>query len=122
MRKHQKQMTPAERQHVENHIHGLRGWILKPHAIKRGLERVVDTDALYTTMRIGDVIEVHNDVPAQIRAVLRADLGNASICVAADLTNREIVSVWVNALDDQHDTLNLGNYRWQVDLTRHPLR
>lgn len=117
-RKHAIQMSRFETQAVETFIQSVSGWSgLNNHHIteRKGKWNVSDSEIM-SAVRHGEVIEVHNNNAPEIRAVVRTDIGLRSICVTVSLTNKSIITMWVNTCDDQHHTLKQDDYKWKANI------
>jgi Domain of unknown function (DUF4258) len=114
-KKHFSQMSPRERQEVAAYISKLAIKTTRSHYIDRATEREFTAQEVRDAITTGDVIEVHNDTPGDLRALVRDDNGT---CVVISLRTGEVITVFYNHPTDTHDTLDWGKYRWQVDLTR----
>jgi hypothetical protein len=117
-RKHRIQMSRFEADAVENLIKGIRVWGgLNNHHICERKDKWNVTDAEITNaVRYGEVVEVHNNNAPEIRAVVRTDIGLRSICVTVSLTNKSIITMWVNTTNDQHATLRREDYKWGANI------
>lgn len=117
-RKHRSQASPLEIQAIEKLVHATRGWYISPHAVSRQKTRVFTWQDILDTLRAGDLIEV-NQTPVDTRVVFRFDVdANASCCVCASIIKPLVISVWFNHPTDNHDTIDLTQYRWVVNLQK----
>jgi transposase len=112
-RKHYTQMSVPELVEVRNYVNDLRLRTTQPHYYNRKQERSFSQGQVYAAVKMGKLIEVHNDREPDIRALFRDDTGT---CVVIDLGSGDIITVYYNDPEDKHFTLNKGLYRWQVDL------
>lgn len=110
-RKHRKQMTKAEVMAVETLVTSVPAWTSKAHYDVRSRERSVTRFEVYQTIAFGECIEAKDDN----RVVMRHHTG---VCVVVEIPTRTVVTVWYNAPEDKHYTLDLSQYRWVVDLTK----
>lgn len=108
-RKHVKQMSPVERAIVETLVHNTLDWSSKTFYLvgRMNERRITRADALQC-LRYGNVVELQNVG----RVVMRDRTG---VCVVADIPARHVVTVWYNAPDDNHYTLDNRLYQWHVD-------
>ena len=117
-RKHVTQMLPTERQMVESFAYtlpfykGLNNSHIKERKAKWG---VSDADILAALWQ-GEVIEVHANNFPDVRFVMRYQSGERAICTCASMRG-EVITVWVNRVSDNHYTLDLDQYQWNVNLT-----
>jgi hypothetical protein len=118
-RKHAIQMSRFESDAVENFIKSVKAWggMDNNHLVgrKKELWNVSDAEVM-SAIRNGDVIEVHYNNAPEVRAVVRAEIGNRAICVTVSLTNKSVITVWVNTLADNHSGLRMAEYRWNTNL------
>jgi hypothetical protein len=117
-RKHVIQMSRFETQAVEAFIQSVRGWqgLNNPHITGRKEMWNVTDSEIMSAIRNGEIIEVHNNNAPEVRAVVRADIGNRAICVTVSLTKQSVVTVWVNTTADNHSGLRLSEYKWGANL------
>ena len=117
-RKHVIQMNPREADTVTTFINSIRGWqgLNQTHITERKAKWNVTDAEILIAIRDGEIIEVHNNVPDEIRAVVRANIGLRSVCVTVSLTTKSIVTVWINTVNDNHFTLRQEEYGWKVNL------
>lgn len=109
LRKHRKQMTPAEIHAVEARVKRVPAWVSQPYYAVRARERNVSRLEVYRAIAFGQAIEAKDDD----RVLMR---GSDGVCVVVEIPTRKIVTVWYNSPDDQHWTLDLSQYRWNVNL------
>lgn len=114
-KKHFSQMSPRERQAVTAYVSKLPVKTIRSHYVDRATERSFTAQEVRDAITTGDVIEVHNDIPGDLRALVRDDKGT---CVVISLVSGEVITVFYNHPTDTHDTIDMGKYRWQVDLER----
>ncbi len=117
-RKHVVQMSRYEADSMTRFIQTVRGWqgLNQTHITDRKNKWNVTDSEILIALRDGEIIEVHNNVAPEVRAVVRADIGMRSICVTVSLTTKTVVTMWVNTTNDQHSTLRLEEYSWKVNL------
>lgn len=110
LRKHRKQMTVPEIQALEAIVHGMPSWISKSQYLAgRQQERSISRLEVFKCLHYGSVIEYKDDG----RVVMRNTDG---VCVVAHLATHTVVTAWYNDPSDQHWTLDLSQYRWNVNL------
>jgi hypothetical protein len=115
-RKHNHQMNQEEkafvvgytRKHVAPNVNAAR-----QHFYDRATERSFSFNEAKSVLVSGTVIEVHNNAASEVRALFRNKEG---VCVVVSLTDWTIVTVYYNAPDDTHQTLDYNAYRWSVNL------
>src|SRR5271165_4786314 len=111
MRKHTNQMSQAERQAIRSAVLSLPVQSVIQHAKDRMAQKHVTPEQAMLAIQSGQVIELHNDA-GTLRTLLRVDLQSTSVCVVLDLDRRAIITVWRNAVNDTHRTLDLSAYQW----------
>jgi hypothetical protein len=116
-RKHVTQMSRREITRVLEHIQGLTlSGFDNPHVRERKSKWDVSDADIRQAIRSGELIECHANNYPDIRFVMRNDSGLRSICVCSNVSG-EIITVWVNTVNDNHSTLRLAEYQWKADLT-----
>ena len=115
-RKHFTQFTETERAFaygfIRHHVADIGG--ARSHFYDRASERTFTLGDAIAAIRTGKVIEIHND-RGEWRALLRDSLGT---CCVLSLETLQVVTVYYNAPDDLHPTLNHALYHGgnQVDI------
>ena len=117
-RKHVIQMNPREADTVTSFVNSVRNWrgLNQVHITDRKAKWNVTNAEIVGALQEGSIVEVHNNVPGELRAVVRADIGMRSVCVAVSLTTKSVVTMWVNTVNDTHFTLRVEEYGWTVNL------
>lgn len=118
-RKHRTQMSAAEAERVERLIRRVSNWKFDgTHYSLRGSEKFVLNTEVWLALEKGSLIEVRRvkqkGYPVDVRATLRADVGRDSVIVCVSLSQRRVITVWRNALEDRHATLDLSKYTWRA--------
>lgn len=115
-RKHVLQMSDLERDCVNAfiHVNVHRVTARCAHYEDKAKERSFTKSQALEAVKSGYVIEVHNNKAPDIRAVVRDKEGT---CVVVSLKQWSVVTVYYNAPDDHHETLDFSKYRWEQDLT-----
>ena len=91
---------------IMKELRGVKGWAIKPYAKQRIKERNISIDKLFEVCREGELIEYHNEKGTR-RVLLRDGQGT---CVVADLDTKNIVTVFTNDPENQHDHLHRDKY------------
>ena len=69
-------------------------------------------DDIATALQQGEVIEVAE----RFRALVRLTKGERSgVCVVISLRDNTVVTSWYNNPSDNHRTLDLSKYQWNID-------
>jgi hypothetical protein len=113
MRKHRSQMNGAEIEALESFIHTRVLPNPGGHADGRMQQKGVSTKELDRALECGNVIEIHKEA-WEVRALVRHEM----VCVVVGLESKATVTTWKNALDDNHSTIDMTPYTWQVDACR----
>ena len=116
-RKHRSQMNMQEIRLIENAVHEFGQFTISPHTEERMAEKRVTLDDAIYTLRHGYLIEVHNNIGTDVRALMQLDTPKDKISVVVSLVTGEIRTVWRNAADDIHATRDMSKYRWTQNLT-----
>ena len=125
-RKHRSQMSAEEITFVETLVHSINEWDITAtqHALDEaaykqrptghtvGQSAITKTDIL-NTLKYGEVIELND----RGRVVIRLMKGKrAGTCAVINPATRKVVTVWYNDPRDNHETLRLSAYTWNVDV------
>lgn len=116
-RKHRKQMKAAEIGTLETHIRKVCARIIDgTHATDRMAQKGVTAKEIVNALKYGEVIEIHNEAN-ELRAVVRFAYGRpkVAVCVVVGMETGTVVTCWKNAGQDNHQTLNLYAYTWNVN-------
>lgn len=119
-RKHGSQLHRVEERKLFTRLEGIKKWRLSFHADERIIEKGINAtmDDITSTVFNSSIIEyriVHNDLydTYDERVILRSKAivnEEYNLNVVFSLTNRKIVTVWMNHLEDLHDTLDWSIY------------
>ena len=117
MRKHRQQMKAAEITALEARIHQVCSPELAGHAAQRMEQKSVSAQEITNCLRWGQAVEIHNEA-GELRAVVRHQYGKpkVAVCVVVSLETGVVVTTWKNKGSDNHSTLNLWAYQWQVNV------
>ena len=132
-RKHALQMSYEEKAHCKNKaIKAATHLVVAQHAIDRYTDKhlYVNPGKIKWLVKHGEVIEYEQvvkapyimhvgmeHIPVEVpkhtteRIVMRAPYDDTyDISIVLDVTNNTVVTLWLNAVEDQHHTLNLSLY------------
>jgi hypothetical protein len=115
-RKHIKQMSKEEIAFVHGYLRAKKDLLstgLQSHFYDRASERKFTPEEAKAAVAGGVVIEIHNDRNPDVRCLVRNSKGT---CAVVSLISFEILTVYYNAPDDNHDTLNWNAYRWNQNM------
>lgn len=111
-------MNVNEINHVSNAVKNHASKVIMNHASLRMRERGITENEIVNCLSSGNLIECHNNVKTDVRALFRKDNQERSICVVVSLITGKVITVWSNATDDHHESLNTAKYVWACDLTK----
>lgn len=118
-RKHRFQMSDMEINLIEGKVHSYSELKLSPHALARMNEKDVTEHEIRQTLRYGKLIEVHNNIRDDYRALVRLDRKKkAATCVVISLCTGEVKTAYKNDKDDNHRTLDTSQYLWAQDMAQ----
>lgn len=117
MKRHRQQMKAAEIEALETRLRQITTTLLADHAEQRMAEKNVTPRDIELTLKYGQAIEIHNEA-SELRAVIRFAYGKPKVatCLVIGLETGTIVTTWKNAGNDNHGTLNLYAYQWDVNV------
>lgn len=78
------------------------------HVLHRMGSKGVSMSMLLGCLESGRIVEVHNEA-GTLRAMLRDATG---VCAVVDMAHKSVVTTYVNARNDRHDTLDRASYYW----------
>jgi len=97
VRKHPTQMSEVEINLIESKLHTYADYALAPHARQRKLEKGVAEQEIQQALRYGKLVEVHNNVPGDVRALVELKRKKKeSTAVVISLCSGEVRTVWRN--------------------------
>ena len=116
-RKHVSQMTENERMAAETYAHTLPRyeWKSNAHVTDRMTQKRISDAEVTLALRRGHIVEIHGNNAPDIRFVMRYETDKRAVCVCSS-TKGNVITVWANALNDNHHTLDLSQYKWNVDI------
>jgi hypothetical protein len=114
-RKHYTQMTNEETVAVLNAVRS-NTYKFSPHAHERAMQKRVTETQVATMLGYGKVIEVHNNTASEVRVLMRGKVAGNWCNAVVSLTTKQVVTVFWNALNDTHRTLDKSQYKWSIDL------
>jgi hypothetical protein len=117
-KKHFSQMTNQEINHIWNALRSVKKWNISSHALDRVTQKGIQVTYrdIITTIHNATIIEYHiakfNDEKDN-RVLLRSKaIANKyyNLNVVYSLTRKEVVSVWLNHINDRHETIDMSDY------------
>jgi hypothetical protein len=107
-------MSPAEITFTETLVHSIVDWSFEnDHLLDRMLSKGVTKKDAAITCKWGEVIAVQSNG----RIVLRLMKGmRKGVVIVVSLSDRMLVTAWYNKPTDNHATLDLSQYAWQVNV------
>ena len=117
-RKYHTQMNAAEKQAVELAVRAIaarRAFV--DHAEERMHQKHVAAKDIEICLRYGSVIELHNEA-GELRALIQHSFGKpkVKVSVVIGLTSGNVVTTWKNSAMDNHSTVDISKYTWQVNV------
>lgn len=116
MKKHYTQMTPEEVSHLMIQVK-CKSYTFKRHAMDRMGSRNITESQIRAMLTYATIIECHNDVPNEVRVLVRGKVRGDFVCSVVSLTTSEVITCYWNAAGDYHRTLDKSQYTWNADLT-----
>lgn len=115
LRKHRVQMSPDEISYAETLVHSIQP-VVNPrnaHFVEEMQNDGIQLDDVIQTLRMGSIIEV-NDLGRCLVRMLQGP--KSGTCAVINIHNGHIVTAWKNNPRDNHKTLRLNEYRWDVNV------
>ncbi len=111
MKKHENQMSGAEKAAIAMRVAEIAETIISTHAADRMAQKGVSGKEIEICLKYGHAVEMHNEAN-ELRAVIRHSFGKPKIavCVVIGLCSGTIVTTWKNNGSDSHKTLNVFVY------------
>ena len=119
-RKHGTQIATDEEIMIWDRLYSISNWSLATHALTRLEEKNINAkyNDIVSVIKNSFIIEYKIDYNKQVnrcneRVVLRSNEvinNHYNLYVVFNLTRKRIVTVWLNRIDDFHDTLNWDLY------------
>ena len=115
MKKHYSQMTTEEIRKVLNAVKSNR-YTVGQHAMDRMDSRKINENQILSMLTYCNVIEAHNDIPNEIRVLVRGKVAGNFCCAVVSLTKKQIVTCYTNQAGDFHKTLDKSKYAWKANM------
>jgi hypothetical protein len=111
MKKHENQMSEAEKAAIASRVAEIAEKIISTHAADRMDQKKVTSKEIEICLKYGHAVEFHNEA-TELRAVIRHSFGKpkVAVCVVIGLETGTIATTWKNAGSDNHATLNTFVY------------
>ncbi|MFI5260790.1 MAG: DUF4258 domain-containing protein [Candidatus Paceibacteria bacterium] len=111
MKKHENQMTGAEKTAIAMRVAEIAATVISTHAADRMDQKGVSGKEIEICLKYGHAVEMHDEAN-ELRAVIRHSFGKpkVAVCVVIGLESGTIVTTWKNAGSDSHSTLNMFAY------------
>ena len=111
MKKHESQMSQAEKETVAARVREIAEKIISTHAAGRMTQKGVTGRELEIALKYGHAVEIHDEAN-ELRAVIRHAFGKpkVAVCAVVGLASGLVVTTWKNAGSDNHATLNAFVY------------
>lgn len=117
-KKHYTQMTSEEKKFLFNKLKSVKKWRIGGHALDRMKEKNIEVtyNDIVSTIYNSNIIEYHtvklnnfNDRRVLLRSKAITN-GEYNLHVVYSITGRRVVSVWLNNIDDLHNTIDMRDY------------
>ncbi|AYP68765.1 hypothetical protein BpsS36_00059 [Bacillus phage vB_BpsS-36] len=119
IKKHVSQMTELESDFLMRKFYQIdkTSWSFTPYCQERFNERNIKPEHFLTLWSTPDLIEYHQHKDTH-RILLRSRRAQdeKQVCAVFDLTNKVIVTVWTNWINNHHDNLVIEAYNKRVDI------
>lgn len=121
-RKHSLMMKEWEKRGLFERLKKVRVWEISGHALLRMSEKNIEVtqDDILSTIHNSEIIEYKIDGKPKFeteRVVLRSKAiinGKDNLNVVYDLTKESVISVWLNDVKDNHETLDISIYNHKM--------
>lgn len=110
-------MKAAEIEALTVRIRQIAKHVISTHAAERMAQKGVTGREIELALQYGLPVEIHNEAN-ELRVVVRFAYGKpkVAICVVVGFVSGTIATTWKNAGSDNHSTLNLYAYQWNVNV------
>ena len=81
------------------------------HAFDKMKVRGVTQNQIKAMLNYFKVIEIHNNIPSEIRVLVRGKVQGVFVCAVLSLTTKSIVTLYKNGLNNHHQNLDKSNYK-----------
>jgi hypothetical protein len=118
-KKHYSQMTELEKDFLMRQFYKVpkQEWKFTSYSLSRFEQRKIDPVHFLTLWNNPDLIEYHKkDGTNRILLRSRIQKDEYEVCAVFDLTNKVIVTVWLNWMNNQHQNLVIEAYNPRVDI------
>ena len=111
MKKHENQMSQAEKAAIAVRVAEIAAKVISTHAADRMNQKNVTSKEIEICLKYGHAVEMH-DESDELRAVIRHSFGKpkVAVCAVVGLETGTVVTTWKNAGSDNHKTLNIFAY------------
>ena len=120
MKKHENQMSAAEKEALVKRVAAIAEKGITDHAADRMAQKGVTAKEIEICLKYGHAIECNTNDPTELRAVIRHAFGKpkVAVCTVVGLTSGNIVTCYKNAGSDNHKTLDLSVYEKAMPILR----
>lgn len=121
VRKHVSQLSLSEKEEIRKKFKKVKYWEIIDHVNERIVQKEykITTDDILNVMRNGEIVEYEQKLyvvdgkmsELLVLTVVREDEnGKNRLYLVFDITDKKIVTLWINGYEDTHDTLDMGIY------------
>jgi hypothetical protein len=108
-RKHYTQMASEEIQALMKAVRS-RTYTFCGHALDRMRQKKVTAQQIAGMLTYATIIEAHENIPGDVRVLVRGKVAGNFVCAVVSLTKNEVVTVYWNQAGDHHQTLDRSIY------------
>lgn len=121
VRKHVSQLSLSEKEEIRKKFKKVKYWEIIDHVNERIVQKEykITTDDILNVMRNGEIVEYEQKLYVVdgkmsellvLTTVREDENGKSRLYLVFDITDKKIVTVWINGYEDTHDTLDMGIY------------
>jgi hypothetical protein len=117
MKKHEKDMSGAEKEAIAVRVREIAEVVISSHAADRMNQKIVTSKEIEICLKYGHAVELHDEA-GEMRAVIRHGFGRpkVAVCVVIGIETGTLVTCWKNSGSDNHKTLNTFAYDKSADI------
>lgn len=101
------QLTREQIEYLENESKGM--WKITAHTTERMVEKGVNREQIMECLKIHRLVQFQREADSSRRILVRDNNGT---CLVLDIDHRIIVTAFHNNPNDNHRTLDRGQYLW----------
>jgi hypothetical protein len=109
-RKHFTQMSPQEIQFLMDAVR-TKKFVLSNHAMDRMMQKRISENQILSMLSYSKVIEAHENIPGDVRVLVRGKIAGDYICAVVSLVKNEVITTYWNQAGDHHKTIDMSQYK-----------